>query len=313
MNVVLIPFFLAARVAVNTPWQYGPEYVFDVEVNSTAILQEDPRFSNRLTIRSKLICQPKQTDKLSCHFRDSTASSFLSKIPDPRVPAHPISPTRPQVAYEMKDDQFELEFTEKGLQGLIVNENIQPRELDMKRVIVDQLNMGTVPSIRTREDFGPMENFTLGECTTGLIINRFGLVPDLQRKRNYVLESTAELQDGQVVVIRKSRQLNVCTHKTPYFFGSAESYREVGDFTSEVTSSENSIVMTTTDFSANTWNVIKTSKPIDEMVTTLYEGIRLTLKSIHPAKSEPPEVKDPARASIFIGRWLIDESSEENF
>lgn len=48
------------------------------------------------------------------------------------------------------------------------------------------------------------------------------------------------------------------------------------------------------------------------MVTTLYENISVRLESILPALNEPPKVKDPETASMFIGRWLMESSMEDD-
>jgi len=76
--------------------------------------------------------------------------------------------------------------------------------------------------------------------------------------------------------------------------------------------SDGHIIITSTEFISGTSNVITTSKVTEAVITTLYENVRLRLDSIQAAKSEPPAVKEAEPASIFIGRWLIDDSSEED-
>lgn len=58
--------------------------------------------------------------------------------------------------------------------------------------------------------------------------------------------------------------------------------------------------------------MITTSKVSEGMVTTLYENISVRLESILAASDDPPEVKDPELASMFIGRWLMENSMEED-
>lgn len=73
------------------------------------------------------------------------------------------------------------------------------------------------------------------------------------------------------------------------------------------------MIITSAEFISGTSNVIRTSKITTEpIVTTLYENVRIRLESIQPATSEPPTVTEAESASIFIGRWLIDNSSEED-
>jgi hypothetical protein len=76
--------------------------------------------------------------------------------------------------------------------------------------------------------------------------------------------------------------------------------------------SDGHIIVTSTEFISGTSNVITTSKISEAVMTTLYENVRLRLESIRSAESEPPTVKDAEPASIYIGRWLIDGSPEED-
>ena len=306
MYVVLniVPFFLAARVAVDSPWEYGPEYTFQVRVNSTAIPEEGSYVSIQLNVTAKLVCQPKGFYALSCHFRDSEANSYVWLDGTPAVPVN-------QEAYGFNQDQFEIKFNEQGLESLVVNENIQPRELDMIRVIVDQLNIGVLVG-KDGETFVAVENFTMGECATAFTVDRNVIGYPSHKNRGYMLGTMFSVKDGELVQIRKVRHLHMCTHKVPYFFGSAESFRQVSDVVSTVSSSKNVIMLTSTEFLSGTTNVITTNKVSEGMMTTLYENISLMLESILPAKSKPVEVKDPEPASIFIGRWLIDKSFEDD-
>ncbi|CAK9826141.1 hypothetical protein ANTRET_LOCUS4032 [Anthophora retusa] len=314
MNVLLsvVPYFLVARVTTDASWKYGPEYVFQVQVNSTAIPAEGSYISIRLNVASKLVCQPKSFHVLSCHFRDSKANSYATEGLDPWVQETPVSQVSRQEAYEINQDLFEIKFNKQGLDSLVVNENIQPRELDMIRVIVGQLNIGALFGRHDQSQFHLMENFTQGECVTIFTVNRNAVGHSLHVKRNYVLEPLITLRDGQVLQIRKIRNLHLCTHKVPYFFGSAECMSEYSDVVSTISSSESHIVVTSTEFISGTINVVTTNKVSEGIVTTLYENINLKLESILPAKSEPLEVKDPEPASIFIGRWLRENSMEED-
>ncbi|XP_061927086.1 uncharacterized protein LOC107996913 isoform X1 [Apis cerana] len=334
MNVVLnvVPFFLAARVFLETPWMHGPEYTFHVQVNSTAIPEEGSYISIRLNVASKLVCQPKRFHALTCHFRESKADSYVTESLDPDAPAIPVSQVSRQEAYEINQDQFEIRFTEQGLDSLVVNENVQPRELDMIRVIVGQLNIGALVGEYDRT-FELMENFTQGECVTMFTVERNTVAGLSRAGRDYVLETVFGLKDGQLVEIRKIRNLHMCTHNVPYFFGSAEGMKQMSDVVSTVvsiffdrffffflflksrysqSSSESHIAITSTEFISGTTNVITTSKVSEGMVTTLYENISVRLESILAASDDPPEVKDPELASMFIGRWLMENSMEED-
>jgi hypothetical protein len=208
-------------------------------VNTTAILVEDIYGSMRLNLESKLICQPKNPYTLSCHFEDSQANSFIADSLDPSEPAVPAGQVSRQAAYEINEDQFEIRFNERGLDGLVVNENIQPRELDMIRMIVGQLSVGAALDDDIGNDgvtFGVMENFTQGECYTTFKIDKKLVGRSLYAKRGFALKPIFGLKDGKLVQIRRNRNLLMCTHKVPYFFGSVESFREESDIMSDMVS-----------------------------------------------------------------------------
>lgn len=76
--------------------------------------------------------------------------------------------------------------------------------------------------------------------------------------------------------------------------------------------SDSHIILTSTEFISGMSNTIKRSKLSEPMMTTLYEDVQLWLESIRPAESEPPAVKEAELATIFIGRWLIDEEDLED-
>lgn len=235
--------FPAAHVTVDKPWEHGPEYVFQVQVNSTAVPEEGIYGSVRLNLESRLICQP-MIDSLSCRFKDSVANSFVADSLEPTGAVVPAGPISRQEAYEINEDQFEIKFNEKGLDSLLVNENIQPRELDMIRLIVGQLNIGVSFQDAQRLDggfFQAMENFTQGECVTSFMVER---KPNarLQAKRSFALKPVLGLKDRKMLQIKKVRDLHMCTHKVPYFFGSAESLQEDSDIVSDVVSTRPPVI-----------------------------------------------------------------------
>ncbi|XP_012221455.1 uncharacterized protein [Linepithema humile] len=269
----------------------------------------------RLNLESKLICQPKGGTTLSCHFENSTAISFVTDSLDPMEAAAPSGRVNRQFAYEINEDQFEIKFNERGLDGLMVNENIQPRELDMIRMIVGQLSIGASFDGPFGNDmaFEVMENFTQGECFTTFKIDKKLTVRSLYARRNtYALRPAFGLKDGRLAQIRKTRNLHMCAHKVPYFFGSAESFREESDIISDVNLMESEIIISSTDFVSRMSNIIITSKVTEAVTTSLHENVWLRLESIKRAESEPPIVQEAEPASIFIGRWLFDDSLEED-
>ncbi|XP_076641427.1 uncharacterized protein LOC143352643 [Halictus rubicundus] len=300
----VVPFFLVARVPVEQPWAHGPVYTFRVEVNSTAI-PRDAVHSFRLNIATTLVCQPKGVTVLSCYFKNSMTDSFFTSSLDPNVPGSPVNARTPQKAYEIYEDQFEINFATQGLDSYLVNEDIQPRELDMIRAIIDQLNIGNVA---TDYDYNYhiMENFTQGICDTHLIVKNDKSYQRPWTLPDYLLRNLAhEFTYFTLAWIWKIRDMGACTHKVPYFFGYAGSHE---DLAISPTSSESRIVITSTEFLSGTRNVIKLNKGRESVI--LDENITLWLESITPAKQDPPEVRDPEEVSMFIGDWMMDDSDE---
>ncbi|XP_076375967.1 uncharacterized protein LOC143259052 [Megalopta genalis] len=293
----VLPFFLVARVPIEQPWTHGPVYTFRVEVNSTAI-QRDAMYSFRLNIATKLVCQPKKNSVLSCNFKNSMTDSFFTTSLDPNVPGSPVNTRSQQKAYEMYEDQFEVGFGEQGLDGFLVYKNIQPRELDMIRLIIDQMNIGNIATDYTYH-YQNMENFTQGICNTLVFVTNDKLVERPWTHSDYVLGNPEhEYNYFTLVRIKKVRDMNACTKKVPYFFGYAGS-RE--DLAISPTLSESRVLITSTEFLSGTRNVIRLNRGRESV--TLDENITLWLESITPAKHHPPEVRAPEEVSIFIRDW----------
>ncbi|XP_029165794.1 vitellogenin-like isoform X2 [Nylanderia fulva] len=172
----------------------------------------------------------------------------------------------------------------------------------MIRMLVGQLSVGTTLDSGLGNDvtFDAIENFTQGECYTTFKIDKKLVGRSLFAKPGYALRPVFGLKDGKLMQIRKIRNLRMCAHKVPYFFGSAETFGEESDIISDVSLSDGHIIVTATEFISSTSNVITTSKVTEAVVTTLYENVRLRLESIQSANSEPPVVKEAESASIFI-------------
>ncbi|XP_076236179.1 uncharacterized protein LOC143180377 [Calliopsis andreniformis] len=311
----VIPFFLDAHLTVDKPWSQGSEFTFNVQVNSVAI-PEDSYSSIRLYVTSKLVCQQKQLDVLSCHFQDSQADSFFTDSLDPYKLGTLENTANRQQAYEIHQDQFEIKFSRdwQGLESLVVNENIQPRELDMIRLIVGQLDVGGIVRMANIEQMNwtPLaENFTHGECETIYSVKR-GNVDQygLDVRRDYVLRTEYDANEGEVIAIWKYRMLYKCEYKVPYFFGSATDSKQNNNDMSSLISAESNLLISLSEFVSQTQNVITMGHASEKI--TLYENISLRLESILPAKGPPPEVKDPEITGVYIGTRMMENSQEDD-
>ncbi|XP_011136043.1 uncharacterized protein LOC105181154 [Harpegnathos saltator] len=173
MLVTVLPFFLAAHVAVDDPrrqseWTaYGAECTYDVLVMMSLenIVRPDDNFCS--TIASELKCRPKGQDTLSCRFQNS-------RIRHPRpeegrcTNAMGFVPTRTRFVDE---EPFEIRFNSRGIENLVVHRTIPRWQLDMIKVIVSQLNIG-FESWEHRDRFAIMENSTMGHCEVDVKITR---------------------------------------------------------------------------------------------------------------------------------------------
>ncbi|XP_032673325.1 uncharacterized protein LOC116845109 [Odontomachus brunneus] len=132
MNVILIPFFLAANVVVNdtSEWIYGPECLYNVNV--TTVIKSDSPTSvfniKNIQLISAMKCQPKAAENtLLCILQNST--EIMSR--------HEDNTTR-----EIKTEQiFEIKFNEQGVESVLIESPSNWQSVDIIRKIAKQLSV----------------------------------------------------------------------------------------------------------------------------------------------------------------------------
>ncbi|KAG7206762.1 hypothetical protein KM043_000681 [Ampulex compressa] len=225
MLVPILPFFLAARIAVDqgahprSQWQqYGPECTYQVLVNMSLsnIVHEDDNFCSM--IASELRCRPVGSDTLTCRFLNGHITR-----PDPEqsrcTNARDFVPVTTKF---VTADPFEIRFNPRGIENLVVSRNIPRWRLDMIKAIVGQLNVGFEYEER-RQRYATMENSTIGYCEVEIKVGRAGYgAQRLATNFEIVLEperaDVIPLSRGSLVIY-KNRPPKKCPRKAVYFFG----------------------------------------------------------------------------------------------
>lgn len=320
MLVTILPFFLAARVAVDqdpygdSRWlHYGPECTYDVLVNMSLanIVHERDNFCSM--IASELKCRPRGSDSLSCRFVN------------PRIRRPEESETRCSNARDfvpvsdrfVDADPFEIRFNSRGIENLIVSRSIPRWRLDMIRVIVGQLNVGVEPE-KAHHRYITMENSTIGYCEVEVKVSRLGYARNRPRAGALdAVDITFEPERPDIVPlnrammqIQKTRQPKRCPSRKVYFFGNHRDF-SLGHKSTymDMTTSVSQIRIAEDEFYSYTeaTGIMKTRDRRRTM--RLYQKIELRLKSIDHAWSPIPEIRSPASTSLYAYTNL-DRSAE---
>ncbi|CAL1685212.1 unnamed protein product [Lasius platythorax] len=286
MNVVLIPFFLAASVIVNdtSKWTFGPKYSYDL--NMTYIMKTDPQEPvETMTLISELKCRPKAADNLFCHLQNSTIVN--------------IGKNRNTTREVETEQMFEIKFNERGVEGLIIEPPSRMEVVNILRKIANQFNVGVdwrkIERISQAGEwqFMARENSSMGNCATVYKITREEL------KTNTVEEEHIDFRlivlpmiDDAIsnLSIEKSR---IACINPPRYVDFSSGILKMGRFVSKI--QINNRFEVSTEFDGK----VRPPLSIDSMnrMLSFKEIMQLNLKSIEPAQDELP--------SIFYGE-LID-------
>lgn len=142
----------------TSKWTFGPKYSYDL--NMTYIIKTDPHEPvETMTLISKLECRPKQADDLFCHLQNSTIVNF----------GRNANRTR-----EVETEQmFEIKFSERGVEGLIIEPPSRMEVVNILRKIANQFSVGVDwRKIERISQFMARENSSMGNCATVYRIRR---------------------------------------------------------------------------------------------------------------------------------------------
>ncbi|XP_032673326.1 uncharacterized protein LOC116845110 isoform X3 [Odontomachus brunneus] len=204
MNVILIPFFLAANVAVNdtSEWTYGPEYLYNV--NMTYVIKSDPTEPvGNMQLISAMKCRPKVAENsLLCILQNSTTIMSLEK-----------DNTRTTTREIKTEQMFEIKFNERGVESLLIEPPSRMEVVNFIRKIANQLSVGTDMKRKIgMSQFMARENTSMGNCATMYKITREELPETLDTLKVWehadiklVVLPMADARPGTTLTIEKSR------------------------------------------------------------------------------------------------------------
>ncbi|XP_008208848.1 uncharacterized protein LOC100677876 isoform X2 [Nasonia vitripennis] len=318
MIVILVPFFLAAQLR-DAGWPQGAaESSYRFSVNSTAVSDSslhEPDRSTRFDMSAMLKCRFRGPASLICRMTDSKAVSFASTTVDPTVPGEPLPDTMEDHAeYQLAEEAFEITFTPNGVGKILVNRTVSPGDLNMIRAIVNQLNIGANIAKKREPEFRHMEKSIIGKCDTVYHIskNSSGDFPgnNATWEDDYKLSGLESLgrRKGETMRLEKWRNVNKCSLRADYFFGSREGFRtDPSDMEARIVQSESSMYVSDTNFASNTFNELQIARQRGEDLI-IYEHYSLTLASIDPAETaQPISIVDPASASVYAYQYVDDD------
>ncbi|XP_011860895.1 PREDICTED: uncharacterized protein LOC105558020 [Vollenhovia emeryi] len=268
MNVILIPFFLAADVVVNntSEWTYGPEYLYDVDMSFVLTPDRHGPVQNVRRINT-LSCRPKTPDHLFCHFNNGTEMASVKN-------QHMSKES------EM-EEKFEIKFNERGVEGVIVEPNTHEEMVNVIRKIATQFNVAVDRSKIDMSHFTVREDSSMGNCSTMYSVTRGKA--ETERGGDFrlaILPLTDAKKRGTTLSIEKSR--TECINP-PQHVGFTKAKLEMVKFLSKIQIEPNKFE-TSSEFDGKVQYV--TSENAGEV--SMNERLHINLNSIKPAQNKLP-------------------------
>ncbi|XP_011136044.1 uncharacterized protein LOC105181155 [Harpegnathos saltator] len=282
MNVILIPFFLAANVVVNdtTEWAYGPEYSYNV--NMTYVIKSDPAEpAGTMQLMSSVKCQPKVSENsLLCRLRNSTTMMSLRKDNTSR---------------EVETEQmFEIKFNERGVESLLIEPPSRMEVVNFIRKIANQLSVGADMKRKIgMPQFMARENTSMGDCATMYRITREELAesppeppesPELAEDADFqlVVLPMADARPGTSLTIEKSRMGCI---NSPRYVDFSMGILKMGRFFSRIYVDGADRFETYTELDGK----LRTES-LSSRIITFKSLLRVSLESIEPAQEPLPSI-----------------------
>ncbi|KAJ8667709.1 hypothetical protein QAD02_009372, partial [Eretmocerus hayati] len=323
----------------------GVEATYRFVVNSTAVSAAGAQLSpadrsTRFDMSALLKCGVRGTSSLVCRMSDSRAVSFASANVDPQCPGKPLPDTLTEHAeYQIAEEAFEIEFENTGIGKILVNRTVSPPDLNIIRALANQFNVGANLGRRRETDFHLMERSVIGKCDTHYhIVKNTSVDSTLHLRKgpefancstgcgkvtkpttwegDYRLSGLESLglRHGQTMWLEKWRNVDRCSLRADYFFGSREAFLGArNDFEARIVSSESSLFVSDSNFASYTRNELLVRRARGDDLS-VYESYSLSLVSIDAAETPRPlSIIDPATASVYAFQYIDDdeESPEE--
>ncbi|KAK9299176.1 hypothetical protein QLX08_007780 [Tetragonisca angustula] len=301
MLVSLIPFFLVARVAVDeSVWKYGPEYVFDVEMNitSTPINHDGVQTSNCTAMN--LFCRPTGADGLNCHLGNVKRQS-MDVMNDNTIKVSEQQLKQPT----NKELKFEIRFNEYGVDYLIVDDRIDVEDLNDIKLIAERLSIGMNLNGMPDGTFDILENTTIGQCGVTVGINHYLSKRMMNKIKNnrYELESLPQLNKvpSETILIQKTTNLNNCSYYASFYFGSYGTNIVVeAALNSHLESSSSRILVSDYQFISSMTRTGTLGTDQKKNMSSIVQSLNLSLRDIRAAKRELAEIPEASITNILV-------------
>ncbi|XP_023290168.1 uncharacterized protein LOC105699917 isoform X1 [Orussus abietinus] len=306
MYSIVLPLFLVGRMLTNqNVLKYGPEYTYQVDIGMVAemIRGDTPEYFGSNLI-AKLKCRPKGSDSLSCHTQDSKMAEVSPRAFDISETSRTLGAS--YYNYHMSHEPFEVKFDNAGIESIVVQKSISAWDLDIIRLIINQLNFGTDLKGRPNGTFSAIENFTIGECAVAFKVDHQRLsAQDLQKGASFELAvlPNFDKSTGTSIQLKKFRDLSKCFQHAEYLFGFSSTYGIVPhSVIHEITSSVSNVFVSNRSFTSETVNEFDVFDVVHKERGRLTDRVRLTLLTMEPAKGSTPRIFEPVHVGVIMNR-----------
>nr|XP_034171003.1 uncharacterized protein LOC117600106 [Osmia lignaria] len=300
MLASLIPFFLVARVAVDeTAWKYGPEYIFNIEMNIMELtnpMHSDAVQRSNYTVMN-MFCRPKSFDKLNCRLANAKRLSIdVTNNNQLDIPEE-------EMKHLYSEEPFDIKFNEYGIDYLLVNDQIPVGNLNDIKLIAERLSIGVDLNGIPDGVFEIFENSTVGQCSVTVGVHHYPSTKMMHKIKNprYELESLPQLNKvpSEAIIIQKMTNLNNCSSYASFYFGSYGNNVVESDLQSHLANSISRIYVSDYQFDSSlTRNGTIGSEKMNNLVV-ISQHVGLTLSDIRAAKRELPELFDASKTTIM--------------
>ncbi|XP_011314877.1 uncharacterized protein [Fopius arisanus] len=273
-------------------WKFGPEYKFGfnalesiqtkeanevVVSNASAIVKCRPFSENSNGINNALRCNISfaELDQF-----EASASSTLAKGTRPSNP----------VPFDITGT-IDILYGKAQIEEIRIHDPMENYQMNIYRDIASQLDVAfnEFGQFTGRLSARNYEKSTVGQCDT-----KFEVLKRLQNPKNTWESECKELRlsihgtNDQSVMLEKTRNMENCTKRTPYFFGAEDFTAKSSVLKSYTNTSVSTITVAPQSFKSRTIRTgtltITTSKEIRKFL--IHEQISLRLLSIEPAATK---------------------------
>lgn len=178
---------------------------------------------------ANLACRPKPSDTLMCRVWNASITKISPKSFGASAVVHDANAE--YKAFGIGGKQFSIQFNEKGVLGLQVEDGqppLTPFTLNIFRLIANQFNIGLIPNT---PHFMRWENSTVGECNAHNQVSRQSVHTSNLRYGSVVADMTIvpgdqfpRLSNDTVVEVTKSTDPANCRRQAVYGFATRYIY-----------------------------------------------------------------------------------------